>query len=118
MSAINRGNIARFKDNERGSVMTLFGLMLPVMLFTAGVDIQVSRATGTVSIKVDSEVPMTLTAIAGFDKVNLPVNTETVFGSRDLEIGMALDITGSMGDTPSGGGQRKIDALKGAFELF
>ncbi len=181
MSAINLGNTARFKDNERGSVMMLFGLMLPVMLFTAGVgvdmarvtdsrtriaeasdaaalaagralldgtmtdleiqslaanvfdtniksrngnakingvDIQVSRATGIVNIKVDSEVPMTLTAIAGFDKVNLPVNTETVFGSRDLEIGMALDITGSMGDTPSGGGQRKIDALKGAFELF
>lgn len=181
MSIINLTGPKSFRRDERGGVMTIFGLALPVLLFAAGlgvdmarivdsktriadasdaaalaagralldgtltdteiealagnvfnanitsranfakinnVAIQVTRASGTVDINVDAEVPMTITAVAGFDKVKIPGLTSTVFGAKDLEIGMALDITGSMNDIPSGGGPRKIDGLKQAFKSF
>jgi hypothetical protein len=59
---------------------------------------------------------MTLMAIAGFKSVPVPVTSTISLDSKDLEVGMALDITGSMGQ--SIGGVRKIDGLKVAFERF
>lgn len=58
--------------------------------------VTVNRAWGQISIEANAVVPMTLTKIAGFTDVNLPVNSITRFDQRDVELGMALDVTGSM----------------------
>ncbi len=82
------------------------------------VNISIDRQSGTVSVDVDAKVDMTLTALAGYKSVKLPVSNAATFQTRDIEVGMALDITGSMGGVPSGGGPRKIDGLKDAFKKF
>ena len=80
--------------------------------------IKVDRQKGQIDIDMNAEIGMTLTSIAGFKSLNVPVTSSAVFHQRDIEVGMALDITGSMGDVPSKGGKPKIDALKSAFETF
>lgn len=72
----------------------------------------------TVTVSAQTDVPMTLMAIAGFKKVTVPVTSTVAFDSKDLEVGMALDITGSMGDTPKGGNESKIKSLRGAATRF
>lgn len=59
-------------------------------------DIQVDRDSGSVSIDVIGEVPMTFTRIAGYTKINVPVSTAAKFEQKDIELGMQLDLTGSM----------------------
>ena len=78
--------------------------------------IKINRVSGTVDIDVQSSVKMTLANIAGFDKLDIPVVSTAVYQQKDIEVGMALDVTGSMNDFA--GGQRKIDALKTAFGKF
>ncbi|MBU1212301.1 MAG: hypothetical protein KJ587_13645 [Alphaproteobacteria bacterium] len=69
--------------------------------------VTVNRATGEVVIDAEATVPMSITKIAGFTEVKLPVNSATRFDQRDIELGMALDVTGSMSGS-------KITALKNA----
>jgi Flp pilus assembly protein TadG len=66
-----------------------------------------NRANSTIEVKVDADVPMTFMRVAGIENVAAPVDTLTTFQASDLELGMALDITGSMGG-------RKLAALKTA----
>lgn len=80
--------------------------------------VNVNRATGTITVDVAADVKMTMTALAGFKKFDIPVHNAATFKSKDIEVGMALDITGSMADVPSGGGVPKIKALKAAFAKF
>jgi len=70
-----------------------------------GVRVLPNRQDGTVMVTIDADVPMTLTRVAGFETVGTPVRSVTDFDQRDIELGMALDITGSMGG-------RKIQDLK------
>jgi Flp pilus assembly protein TadG len=79
-------------------------------------EIKINRDAGTVDIDVKSSVKMTLARVSGFDKIDIPVSSSATYQQKDIEIGMALDITGSMGDTIHG--TRKIDGLKKAFENF
>jgi Flp pilus assembly protein TadG len=55
-----------------------------------------NRANSTIEVKVDAGVPMTFMRVAGVQNVAAPVDTFTTFEAADLELGMALDITGSM----------------------
>jgi Flp pilus assembly protein TadG len=66
-----------------------------------------NRANSTIEVKVDADVPMTFMRVAGIENVTAPFDTLTTFQASDLELGMALDITGSM----SG---RKLADLKAA----
>lgn len=79
-------------------------------------EIGINRETGTVDINVQSKINMTLTRVTGIETVNLPVSSSAIYKQRNIEVGMALDITGSMDETV--GGRRKIDALKDAFAEF
>lgn len=79
--------------------------------------IKINPNSGEVSVDVDAKVSMTLTKIAGFNTLDVPVTTTAVFKQKDIEVGMALDITGSMGGSVAGGGT-KIAGLKKAFETF
>ena len=78
--------------------------------------VNINPDTGSVTIDVSASVNMTLARIGGFTKINVPVSTAAVYQQRDIEVGMALDITGSMGDMQ--GGVKKITALKSAFSNF
>lgn len=62
-----------------------------------GIDVNLNRGTGGVTINVDAEVPMTITRIGNFTEVGVPVMASTAYEERDIELAMALDITGSMG---------------------
>lgn len=79
-------------------------------------NVSVDRESGSVKIGVDAYVNMTITRLGGFDKVDVPVESEAIFHQRDIEVGVALDITGSMNERV--GGTIKIAALKSAFETF
>ena len=78
--------------------------------------ITIDRTTGIVTIDVAAKVAMTVSRVGGFKEMAVPVTSTAVYKQRDIEVGMALDITGSMADRING--TRKIDALKSAFELF
>lgn len=80
-------------------------------------DIRIDRDAGTVTIDVDVNVPTTLTRLGGFKNLSAPISTEAAFDQKDIEVAMALDVTGSMRGSTSDG-VRKIDALKKAFKTF
>ncbi len=63
-----------------------------VQSFTAKLD----RGTNSVEIDIQAEVPMTITKIAGFERVSLPVSSVATFDQKDIELGLQLDLTGSM----------------------
>lgn len=65
------------------------------------VSVSLNRAAGTVRFDVDAGVPMTLTRVAGFTSTTLPVRSASVFDDRDIEVALALDTTGSMGQPAS-----------------
>ncbi|MGD9670818.1 MAG: pilus assembly protein TadG-related protein [Hyphomicrobiaceae bacterium] len=76
-------------------------------------DVQINRANSGVTVSATVEVPMTLSRLAGVDNFVFPVTAATVFKQQDIELSMALDVTGSMGSSG------KLDALKtAAQDLF
>ncbi len=97
-----------FVENAKGSGKDLTSLGEP--------DIKINRETGAVDITVNAQIAMTLTRLGGFDTVDVPVASAAVFQQRDIEVGMALDLTGSM-NSPIGG-KPKIASLKAAFQEF
>lgn len=58
--------------------------------------VELDRATNRVRIDVKVAVPTTLAGITGYTQFNLPRTTSVAFGQQDLELALALDITGSM----------------------
>lgn len=65
------------------------------------------RSSGAVTVSANADVKMTLTAVAGFGTITVPVQSTAKFDSHDIELSLALDVTGSMGGN-------KIRALKTA----
>jgi Flp pilus assembly protein TadG len=68
---------------------------------------EIDRSTNTVTIHLESTVPTTIMKIAHVDQVSLPVTSAATFEQKDIELALALDVTGSM----SG---RKLRDLKAA----
>ena len=79
--------------------------------------ISFNRDADSVRVDVDVTVPTTLTRIAGHKEMKAPVAAAALFEQKDVEVAMALDVTGSMTENADGG-QRKIDGLKFAFRRF
>ncbi len=99
---------AYFVENAKGSGGGLATLGEPT--------VKINRATGAVEIWAKAQIAMTLTRLGGFDTVDVPVMSEAVFQQRNIEVGMALDLTGSMKDPI--GGKSKLASLKVAFQDF
>ncbi|MGD9783566.1 MAG: pilus assembly protein TadG-related protein [Hyphomicrobiaceae bacterium] len=78
--------------------------------------VDLDRSTNGVTIKADVEVPMTLTRVAGFERVVFPVSASTLFEQNDIELSLALDVTGSM--QPIGKLDALQDASKDLFEIL
>ena len=79
--------------------------------------ISIDATTGAVNLDVKATVDMTLSGLGGFKTQDVAIESQAVFAQKDIEIGMALDITGSMNWNDSNG-EAKIKGLKSAFEKF
>ncbi len=69
--------------------------------------ITIDMATSKATVEVDSSVATTFAAVAGVAKMGAPGAATAVFEARDIEVGVQLDLTGSM-CSPC----KKIDDLK------
>jgi Flp pilus assembly protein TadG len=98
-----------FDENMKGS-----GNYAPVSAF----NVDINETARSVTITLDSAMPTTFSRVAGVQTISLPQKSTAVYAIRDIEVGLALDVTGSMGSAPKGGGPRKIDTLKSAVETF
>lgn len=73
------------------------------------VDVIIDRATMTATVNVNSSVKTTFAGLAGIATIGAPASAAAIFESRDVEVGVQLDMTGSMAGT-------KIGDLKAATE--
>jgi hypothetical protein len=69
----------------------------------------VDEASSTVTIAVTADVPTTFARVGGFQNISLPAGAAAAFNPKDIEVGLSLDVTGSMCDPCT-----KIDDLKTA----
>lgn len=60
------------------------------------VDFTLNRDQSTVTIHVDAAVPMTITKVQGFEEAAIGVDSAVNADQQDIELAMALDVTGSM----------------------
>lgn len=69
--------------------------------------VNIDRAKSSVQIDVEAEVPTIFGQVAGIQKISFPGTAVAIMSSKDIEVGLQLDVTGSMA------GQKLID-LKAA----
>jgi Flp pilus assembly protein TadG len=79
--------------------------------------VYIDRAAGSVEIVAQAKVPTIFGTIGGIDSMTVAKGSIAVFTSKDLEISMQLDLTGSMSEFDDSG-TRKIDSLKTATNDF
>ncbi len=72
-----------------------------------GFNVDTDRDKGAVTVKVDTRVPTTFARIMRINNVTVSKSATAVYGMRDIELAMMLDVTGSMRG-------RKISDLKAA----
>lgn len=66
-----------------------------------------------------ADVPTSIMGIFGFESLPISVNCDAKRDQAHNDIVLVLDVTGSMADVPSGGGDPKIDLLRtGASGLY
>jgi hypothetical protein len=58
--------------------------------------VTVDRSNNSVSIDVTSEVPMIFANVGGISSIPVPKASVAIFDTKDIEIGLQLDVTGSM----------------------
>lgn len=73
------------------------------------VRVHIDRTTSRVRVEADTFVHTTLAQLTGVMKIGAPGSATALFESRDIEVGVQLDMTGSMCSPCS-----KLDALKAA----
>ncbi len=59
--------------------------------------VNIDRAKGAVSIDIDASVPTTFAQVGGVEKISFPSSSTAIFNAKDIEVGLQLDVTGSMG---------------------
>lgn len=72
--------------------------------------VSVNRATNSIGVDVRTDVPTIFANLAGIPKFEIPKSTVAIFDTKNIEIGLQLDVTGSMCSPCT-----KIDALKDAI---
>jgi hypothetical protein len=88
-----------FQENMRGSG----GSYARVKAFNVVID----HSRNAITADVEADVPTVFFKIAGFDKVSVPKSSAAVYDIKDIELGLQLDVTGSMAG-------RKLSDLKSA----
>ncbi len=109
---IKQSALAFFKANIPGSYA----------VFNEGdFNVNIDRVGSKVEINLPAYVETTFGLVAGVDKMWISQKATAVFALRDIEVGLALDVTGSMGCAPGPNcrsGTPKIVTLKSAFKKF
>lgn len=75
------------------------------------VTVALDRTNGSAEVQVAASVPMAFAGVMGIRKIDLPKSAVAIFDSKDIEVSLQLDTTGSM-STPSGSGNTKIQDLR------
>lgn len=77
--------------------------------------IDVDKANRTVEVDAHTIMPMTMAGIVGYENHRVEASTKAKFSNTEVEVVMALDITGSMGSKISYySSDTKLDTLKNA----
>ncbi|MEO1748813.1 MAG: pilus assembly protein [Pseudomonadota bacterium] len=76
--------------------------------------VNVDNTAKTMSVSAHIDLPTAFMSIAGVNTQRITWNSEAAFSNTKIEVAMALDVTGSMGDPVPGTSDTKIDALKDA----
>lgn len=74
-------------------------------------EVTINRNTKTIRLAVNTRVPTTFGRMLGIDSIKFSADSVATFNVRDIELGMALDVTGSMG------GQKIADLRDAATDL-
>jgi Flp pilus assembly protein TadG len=69
-------------------------------------------ASSLVNVSVNVRVPAAFAKLAGIENFDFVKVSSSSYSMAQLEIVLALDVTGSMNDTPAGDTRAKIDSLK------
>lgn len=72
----------------------------------------------SISGEASVTVPTAVMNVFGFDEVNLDVECEAVLSFQNLDLMMALDVTGSMRHTNVGDSMSRIDSMKQVIRDF
>lgn len=73
---------------------------------------------GKVSGNASATVPMTIMRVFGKTAETLSVTCDAEMRLPNTDVMFVLDVTGSMGDTPSGDSQTKLQSLKDSVKCF
>ena len=80
--------------------------------------ITVDKVNRSVDIKAHTLMPMTFAGIVGYNNHRIDAESKAKFSNTEIEVVMALDITGSMGNRIGGWGTpTKLSALQDAANL-
>ena len=79
----------------------------------SALDVSADRGKEEVTVGVDVTVPTTIGQVAQVDQISFRRESTTAFGISDLDLGLMIDVTGSMSRTGRDG-KVKIEALKNA----
>ena len=90
-----------FRANVEGSGKVSYSAYGPL-------DVHTDRNTGAVTVSVDTSVETTLGQLAHIDQITMHRSATAVMGLNDIELGLMLDVTGSMNRN------NKLRALKRA----
>lgn len=88
-----------FNDNMKGSGGNIVKIK--------SLNVQIDHVKNAVSVGVTTEVPTLFFNIAGFRSVDIPKSSIAIYDTKDIELGLQLDVTGSMAG-------RKLTELKSA----
>ncbi|MEZ5857314.1 MAG: pilus assembly protein TadG-related protein [Hyphomicrobiaceae bacterium] len=58
--------------------------------------VNIDRNTNSVRLDIATEVPTLFGNLAGIDKISVPKTAVAIFDTKDIEVGIQLDLTGSM----------------------
>jgi len=81
-------------------------------------DIDINEETGSLYFTAHLDVPTIFVRLVGVTNLEARIQSEATRGSRNIEVAVALDLTGSMKDpiaTGSGQQQTKVEALRAAL---
>jgi Flp pilus assembly protein TadG len=81
--------------------------------------VQINRCNNTITMSAQTHVPTTFGRLAGVTSINFTTSSAATFDVRNIELGLQIDLTGSMCDNPPGPSNPcssgvKLDALKTA----
>ncbi|WP_026480817.1 TadE/TadG family type IV pilus assembly protein [Ahrensia sp. 13_GOM-1096m] len=112
---ITTGKIAK-EDAEEAIGNFLYSNINPASFSNAEVkidNISIDDVTKTVKVDAHIKLPMTLTAVAGYQTVEVSSASAARYNDDKIEIAMALDVTGSMNSKIKGSptGETRIEAL-------